>query len=273
MSTINQPQQFTEDAKAWIGSVALHALVLFLLTFTLVWKPQIPAPVEYGIEVNFGTDDQGYGEEQSFDNSGTSPNKTVPEPSENPSNEPEQKQESGSEQLLTSESEESPAVLPATTKPVEKENPNPETKPSKGQSAPQALFPSDNPSASSNNNGNKPGTSGDMGQQNGNPDARGIYEGNPGHGKGGTSLDMAGWKWDSRPVVNDESDEEGKIVFQVKVDEEGGIISVNVLEKSVSPALVKKYQKEVENLTFSKIRGSSSGSGATGRITFIITSR
>lgn len=273
MNTQSQTNHTTEDAKAWLGSIALHALVLFLLTFTLVWKPQIPAPIEYGIEVNFGTDDQGFGENQSFDNTGNIPNQTVPEPTENPSPEPEQKQDAGSEQLLTSESEESPAVLPVATKPSEKENSNPETKNPKGQSTPQALFPSDKPAASSNNNGNKPGTTGDMGQANGNPDARGIYEGNPGSGKGGSSLDMAGWKWDRKPTVNDESEEEGKIVFQVKVDEEGGIISVTVLEKSVSPALVKRYQKEVEDLTFSKIRGSNSSSGATGRITFIITSR
>lgn len=273
MSYLLRTNQFTEDAKAWIGSIAIHVLILFLLTFTIIWKPQIPAPVEYGIEVNFGTDDQGFGEEQSFDNSGETPNKTVPQPSENSSPKPEESKEAGSENLLTSQDEEAPAVLPSATKPVEKENPATETKPSKGNPSPQALFPSENPAASSNNNGNKPGTVGDMGVPGGNPDARGIYEGNPGRGKGGSSLDMAGWKWDRKPTINDESDEEGKIVFQVKVDEDGSIISVTVIEKSVSPTVVKKYQKEVEDLTFSKISGASNSSGATGRITFIITSR
>lgn len=273
MSYLDKTHQLTEDAKAWIGSILLHVLVLFLLTFTLVWKPQIPPPVEYGIEVNFGTDDQGFGEDQSFDNSGTTPNRTVPTPSENAVPEPEQKQDAGSEQLLTSQDEEAPAVLPVTKKEEPKENPAPETKVSKGNPTPQALFPSENPAPASNNNGNKPGTTGDMGRPDGNPDARGIYEGNPGKGKGGSSLDMAGWRWDKKPVINDESDEEGKIVFQVKVDEDGSIIAVNVLEKSVSPALVKKYQREVEELTFSKISGNSNSSGATGRITFIITSR
>jgi outer membrane biosynthesis protein TonB len=83
---------------------------------------------------------------------------------------------------------------------------------------------------------------------------------------------MAGWNWDSTPVVNDESNEEGKVKFQIKVDEEGNIISVTVLEKNISPALVKKYQKEVESLTFSK-NGGSNGEGATGTITFLITSK
>ena len=139
--------------------------------------------------------------------------------------------------------------------------------------SPASLFPSDKGGSSSNNNGNKPGTVGDMGKVNGNPDVRGIYDGNPGKGKGGSSLDMAGWRWDSKPLVRDESSEEGKIVFEVKVDEEGNIISVRPLEKSVSPALVRKYQKEVESLSFSRSSGGNNGQGATGRITFIITSK
>jgi outer membrane biosynthesis protein TonB len=111
-----------------------------------------------------------------------------------------------------------------------------------------------------------------MGKADGNPDARGIYDGNPGKGKGGSSLDMAGWRWDTKPKVNDESNEEGRIVFQVNVDEEGSIVSVTVLEKSVSPALVRKYQKEVEGLSFSRTSGGNNGKGASGRITFLITS-
>lgn len=273
MSYLDKTHQLTEDAKAWIGSITLHVIILSLLTFTLVWKPQIPPPVEYGIEVNFGNDNEGFGEDQSFDNSGTTPNQTVPQPSEDRNNESQQKQDAGSEQLLTSEDDEAPAVLPSSKKPDQKETPAPETKVAKGNPSPQALFPSENPAPSSNNNGNKPGTTGDMGVPDGNPDARGIYEGVPGKGKGGSSLDMAGWRWDRRPDIKDESEEQGKIVFQVKVDEDGNIIAVTVLEKSVSPALVKKYQKEVEELTFSKISGNSTSSGATGKITFIITSR
>jgi hypothetical protein len=57
------------------------------------------------------------------------------------------------------------------------------------------------------------------------------------------------------------------------VDDDGSIISVNVLEKNVSPALVKKYQKEVENLSFSRTSGGNTGDGAIGKITFIITSK
>jgi hypothetical protein len=83
-------------------------------------------------------------------------------------------------------------------------------------------------------------------------------------------LDMLGWKFDRKPTVTDESSEEGKVVFQVKVDEEGNIISVNILQKDVSPALARKYQKEVETLSFSRTSGVKTDEGATGKITFFI---
>jgi len=260
----------------WLISLSFHGLLVLFCFFALAWQRQIPAPPEYGIEVNFGTDDQGFGEKQSFTPPGEDPQpkETQTTPVTDP--EPEQKvvEESESEKLITGEEEtvnletkkspKKPEVIP-TPNPVK---PNSNPKPSA-----EALFPSEKSGNASNNNGNKPGTVGDMGKPNGNPDARGIYDGNPGKGKGGSSLDMAGWKWDSKPVVNDESTEEGRIVFQVKVDDEGGIIAVTVLEKNVSPTVVKKYQKEVEELSFSRTSGGGSGGGATGKITFIITSK
>jgi hypothetical protein len=87
---------------------------------------------------------------------------------------------------------------------------------------------------------------------------------------GGCSLDMAGWRWDKKPHLNEESNEEGRIVFEIIVDEEGNVVSVKVLERSVSPALVRKYQKEIENLSFSRVSVRNTVSGARGRITFII---
>jgi len=271
------------DLKGWLISGLIHLGIVCLLYFTIVWKPQNPplSAYEYGMEVNFGTDDQGFGEEQSLTPPGSDQQKATPPASEPEETQPQPQanQEEGGEEILRSENEEAPAVLPEPVKPTEKPVENPKTTPAPSNTAPskpspQSLFPSDNPSSNPNNNGNKPGTTGDMGKKDGNPDARGIYDGPSGKGgRGGTSLDMAGWKWDSKPNINDQSEEEGKIVFQVKVDEEGNLISVTVLEKTVSPALVRKYQREVEALSFSKTSGASAGEGATGRITFIITSR
>jgi protein TonB len=271
---IHSPDERKNEAIGWIVSIVVHGLIVLLFFYALAWKRQIPPPPEYGIEVNFGTSDEGFGETQNFTPPGPDP---APQQSEitpsAPSEETQQQPESVEpEKLITGEEE--TVNIPSEVKPkkLTEVEPTP-AKPTPVKPSAQSLFPNEKSSPSNNNNGNKPGTVGDMGKTNGNPDARGIYDGNPGKGKGGSSLEMAGWKWDSKPTVNDESSEEGRIVFQVKVDEEGNIVSVNVLEKNVSPALVRKYQKEVEALSFSRTSGGNTGEGATGRITFIITSR
>lgn len=254
----------------WAGSFGFHILLLLFLMYSVAWKKQIPAPEEYGMEVNFGLDDQGFGENQPEQAPGSDTRKSSTSP---PANQEEQnKPESEPEPEKIIRGEEDVAVAPAKTAASAKSTESPKTASPKNPS-PESLFPGEKSSGSSGNDGNKPGTTGDMGKKNGNPDVRGIYDGNPGNGSGGSSLDMAGWKWDSKPEVRDESSEEGRIVFEIKVDEEGNIISVRPLEKSVSPALVKKYQKEVESLSFSRTKGATNGNGATGKITFIIRSK
>jgi outer membrane biosynthesis protein TonB len=273
-----QIEEVNEKRNSRIGllvSLLIHGLLVLLCVFALAWKRQIPPPPEYGMEVNFGLDDQGFGDVQNFNPPGEEPspqqNQSTPaEPQEQ--NQTESQPEAEPEKIITGVEEtvnlETPKNEPKKTEVAPVQNPNPAKKPSA-----ESLFPSEKQGNANNNNGNKPGTVGDMGNPKGDPDVRGIYEGNPGKGRGGSSLDMAGWRWDSKPSVNDESDEEGKIVFQIKVDGDGTIISVNVLEKTVSPAIVQKYRREVESLTFSRTAGGNDGEGATGRITFIITSK
>jgi len=273
--TIYSTENGKNETLGWLISIGFHSLIFLFFFFTLAVKQQIPAPPEYGIEVNFGTSDEGFGDVQNFSPPGPdpAPDKAEATPTtpvdEIKSQEPEAAEP---EKVITGEDETvniTPEKQPART---EVEPAPAPVKQSPTKPTAQSLFPSDKTSPSNNNNGNKPGTVGDMGVKNGDPDARSQYSGNPGIGKGG-KLEMVGWKWDKKPTINDESAEEGKIVFQVKVDEEGNIIAVNVLEKNVSPALVKKYQKEVEELSFSRTSGGNTGEGATGRITFLITSK
>ena len=91
---------------------------------------------------------------------------------------------------------------------------------------------------------------------------------------GGSSLEMAGWIWDFEPRPDDKTPESGRIVFEIKVDERGKIISVKTLERSVSNTVALLYEKEVERLTFSKTSTISSvPSTTTGKITFIIKAK
>jgi hypothetical protein len=125
---------------------------------------------------------------------------------------------------------------------------------------------------SGNNNGDDKGKVGDKGNPEGKLDAKALY-GTPGGGGGGDSYNIRGWTPDFKPKVNDETNESGRIVFQVKIDDEGRIISVIPIEKTVSPAVVAVYKREVEKLTFSPTSENTvPAPTSTGTITFILRS-
>jgi len=113
---------------------------------------------------------------------------------------------------------------------------------------------------------------GDKGDDEGDLDARALY-GNKGGG-GGSSLDMSGWLWDWVPQPNDPTSESGKIVFEIKIDEQGEILSVRTIERSVSPAVERIYREEVQKLTFSKTSENTQPAPlSAGKITFIIKAK
>ncbi|MDZ7604127.1 MAG: hypothetical protein U5K79_00740 [Cyclobacteriaceae bacterium] len=120
--------------------------------------------------------------------------------------------------------------------------------------------------------GTKPGQTGDAGNPQGTVDGKALM-GTPGGGGGGPTLEISGWRWNSEPKVADRSTENGRIVFEIKVDDNGDIIGVRTLEKTVSPSVEQLYRKEVEKLSFSPTSDNTAPPPlSTGRITFIIRS-
>ena len=88
------------------------------------------------------------------------------------------------------------------------------------------------------------------------------------------SLELADWEWDFAPQPQDTTDENGKIVFEIKIDDLGEVIVVKTLEKTVSPFVEKIYQEAVEKLTFSKTsKDAAYAPTSVGKITFLIRSR
>ncbi len=71
-----------------------------------------------------------------------------------------------------------------------------------------------------------------------------------------------------------ESEESGRIVFEVTIDEEGEILTVERIQSNVSPVVVKIYRDAVMNLTFSRTSDNLSVAVTSkGRITFIIQTK
>ncbi|AUD02957.1 energy transducer TonB [Spirosoma pollinicola] len=122
-----------------------------------------------------------------------------------------------------------------------------------------------------NNNGDDASGVGDKGNPNGKINAKEFY-GTPGGASSGVAFDVSGWSMASRPSINDDSDETGKIVFKITVDDGGEITRIQQLQSTVSPSVAEVYRKAVQRLRL-RPKGGATPPTATGTITFIIKSK
>lgn len=274
---------------ALIVSSAFHVGLLILFFFLIAWKKPDPPLPEYGIELNFGLDNTGSGEapqpepikvieeepveeapeEQPVQVTETPPVEEVPEPIEEVTEPVEEVEEPVEEVITETQEAESPVMVeekaPAKQVEVVEEVKEPVPEPKQ-----ESLYPGT--AKKSANQGDDAEKVGDKGKEDGKIDERAIY-GAKGSADG-ASLQMAGWNWDNIPRPNDSSNENGRIVFQITIDDQGEIIGVKTLEKTVSPAIERLYREAVADLTFSRtttdIRPAAT---SIGKITFIIRAK
>jgi periplasmic protein TonB len=299
-------------------SVVFHAGILLLFFFIMAWRAPDPPLPEYGIELNFGTDNVGSGNVQSTSPANNAPkvadakpNPPAPQPEPvkaEPLPEPEVKATPAPtpaptvQEVPVTQPEPSPAVVEKKEpvkkpepKPVVEEKPKEEPKP-KVEEKPKEPAPkpvnqnalmtptkpgsggkegtSDKPAG--NNNGDDTGKVGDKGNPEGKLDARALY-GTPGAGNGGggngASISVTGWTWDKKPNVKDNSNESGKIIFQIKVDDMGQIISVTTKESTVSPAIAALYKKALEGLYLQQTSSNDPAPISVGTVVFVIEAK
>lgn len=290
------PNQKNKDKQiGWLVSFSVHALILVLFFFIMAWQAPDPPLPEYGIELNFGLEQAGSGFEQptvtptppTIEDEGE-PEEQIEEVQEQIIEEPQEsvpEEETAAEELPDSRQEDSPVETqpteePTPADPVKKEideEGQPGSEPVKQETVvepkvakkvanPKTLYPG------ASSQGSKEKEAGDAGDPEGSVDSRALL-GKSGGG-GGPSLDLAGWRWDNTPNPNDNSKENGRIVFIIKVDDNGEVFSVITRERTVSATVEQLYRREVEKLTFSPISGNTIIAPiSTGKITFIIRSK
>jgi len=258
-----------------IGTVIFHALLLLLCAYLWGVRPPNPPLPDYGVEVNFGVDDSGFGDVQ-----GTGPANDDPVAGQVASTDATVAESSPNETVVPDEENKDLATSTEKDSPLEVKDSKPEkvteekgkggTDKKETKAAPETTTKT---SGQGNNNGDKAGTVGDMGKPTGDLSSL-NYNGDGGKGNkpgGGASLQLNGWKWDDKPDKKDPYNETGKIVFQIKVDNEGNIVEVKPIEKTVSPGVVSFYQEQVEKLSFTKTKDNTEAAEvSTGKITFII---
>lgn len=294
--------------QALVITLAVQIVLALLVIFIVAWRAPDPPIPEFGIELNFGTVDAGQGdvqpentedvinnEDTSVEDAPTEQSDATEQQTSDEVQEPVEATEETSEPEpvetpdatpVVDNTNESPDVVPEE-KPkqtdTEKQQEVKEVKPSSETKKPEEEQPvrntekdSEKPANSVNNSEEKndsPGNGdknkpGDQGSDEGKIEEKALY-GNQGSNDG-SMLELAGWKWDDQPNPIDNSQETGKIVFEITVDQDGYITGIKTLEKTVSPTVVQAYRKAVEELTFSKKSDYKPAPYSTGRITFTI---
>ncbi|HYG40940.1 MAG TPA: hypothetical protein VD908_20085, partial [Cytophagales bacterium] len=215
-----------------IASLALHCVLLLLCLLFVLRTPIPPYGAGMGVELNYGTVDEGFGDVQTLNKANPSPVKEEAAPAndeeeQKPIEKEEEREEEEvvektpepvkqkvtEEKIITTEDEESKTYIKKTEEKPKKATPPPAPA-KKPQVDQRAVFGSGTSNGTAgnkeqiagNNNGDRPGKVGDQGDERGTVDAKALY-GNPGTGGdgpggsgGGPKLDMVGWMWDTKPV-------------------------------------------------------------------------
>ncbi len=243
-----------EKANKRVGlavSVGIHSVLLLLFFFIIAWRmPDPPLAGIGGAEINLGFVDEGMGDVQTNQEEMTAQTSQEEElvhedvPEEAIINE---------KKLVTTEAE-SPYEVKATEKETPKEKSVP-VKEKKEEVDTRNTLPN-RPGSESDGDKN---VKGDQGRPEGNPDSRNMFPGGkgtggtgPGPGGNGASMDLPGWDWESKPTKTDPTSENGYVLFEFYVDEDGTIVGIKKIGgANFTPTEDAFYKKDfLENASF-----------------------
>lgn len=274
------------------ASLGVHTVLFLILFFVIAWRAPDPPLPEYGIELNFGLDDQGSGEVQPEDQVGDKgesvTSETVSEqmPEQSAETPSETSEPAAEKEVVPVPSKaESPVSVKEVKKPVteSKEPVKAEAKTPKKEStvttpaettketaAEETARKGD--AASQGDNVNK---TGDKGSEQGTLDAKALY-GTPGGGGGGTgmNLQMAGWTWADQPSIPQLPDNEnGRIVFDIECDENGDITGITTVERTLSPRAEQLLKEMIRKNSLIRTSGGKVPERSRGRFVFVLRTK
>lgn len=287
-------------------AIMIQIIMLLTFYFLVAWKEPFPPIPSYGIELGFVTD---VSTPQVAANSQSAPSEEVEEEINEETSEeieeiaePEAAVEESTEPTEATESEENFEEFVDETSPVESfESPKPDLEKAQDEQdvlpevQPEEVKPEpekpaepekeqeatklDNTStkedqvSEENDDGEDAKTVESVPTKNPSLDDRAIYGTTLSSGDQGASLQLSGWGWDNKPKPNDVSDESGRIEYEIKVDADGYLISIQVISSTVSPSVERIYRESIERLTFSKTNDYRPAPFSSGKVTFIITTK
>ena len=254
---------------AAIGTLFIHGILLLILLLIVFKIPNPPFPQEEspGIEIDFGNNIEGMGntENNGMNNSEVSSIQNTPSKSA-----PTQKQEDNS--VITNENEQT-ISLSNNKKHKEIKNKTLTTidvpaEPSPSNELMNALNKLKNKRTNSTGGDGNSGNAGNKGDPNGSIDGGGNGGGGLGNGK----YNLKGRKILPRPEIIDDSQEEGRVVVEIIVDEQGKIIRATPGERGSTTTSAILYAKARQAALGAKFNPSPEGiKEQKGTITFVFT--
>ncbi|MBX2898914.1 MAG: hypothetical protein KF775_04665 [Cyclobacteriaceae bacterium] len=284
---------------ALVFSIGFHAILLIAFFLLMAWRAPNPPHPEYGIELNFGMDQQGGGPVQPEKSPGTVQEET---PQSNEDQTPETVKETPQPQVTEKVVDpvvskvESPVVMKEekkepTKEPV-KEKPKEETKPkvtpkeeprkeepkeakTQTNKPTETAKPAEKKGEGNTSQGDDPGKVGDKGNPEGKLDAKAMY-GTPGGGGGGDGfgLSMSGWEWADKPrIPNLPDNQDGRIEFEIECDEDGEIIRITTLHRGLSARAEQLLKEEIQRNSLIKKSAGKAPERSTGIVVFILKTK
>lgn len=268
------------NVKASLWTIGVHVLLLLLLLWIKYGTPPVPDIQEEGMEVNLGTDENGYGTSQPMAVEDPAPDAAsvsyVTRASES----------STTREILTTDNEDAPAVSPATTgtragrSETRTDNRRPNDRQALNnnntrQQRPRYVYggatgrggnsaPADAPGT---NEGNTTGN-GDRGVPSGTPGAS-NYTGIPGSGNG-ISHNLSRRNIIAFPPPEADFKEGGKVTVRITVNKAGNITNKQVI--SASNAEIRAIAlRKIEKIKFNK--SDDAPEEQFGNITFVFKTR
>jgi len=304
----DEEQEKKNRRVAALSTAGIQGALFLMMLLIVAWRAPDPPMPEYGVELNFGLDTEGFGDiqpETPVGNEGTEAEDPAPTQQEEvkpevkkdePVQEKVEPADTKSDEVEEEEIEskvESPVIVKEKKepeKPAEKPKEKVEEKKvvKQPEVAPKvdskAVFkPSDQPTGAGKegtkegskegqpgNHGDDPGKTGDKGNPEGTLDAKALY-GQP--GGGGVSMSgFNGFDWPKvqSPTMPDEA--YGVYEFIVKVDADGTVIKVTPVQRGLSLQAQQKLKEMIQQLEFIP-KGGNLPAESEGKITFRVVSK
>lgn len=262
-----------------LGTIFFHAALVFIFIYfklNLTFPPPFPVvPEEMGMEVNFGNSETGWGEEEPSSGGSPEPENSAVAAATPSTSKPEKSAAKTQEEILTQQAEETARVeaqqkriaeakKAEEQRKIEAEKQRVEAEKKKKSDEISKMVGNAFGNGTSESQGINKGP-GNQGDPNGTP---GSPNYGPGGGSGNIGFSLSGRKMVQRPVINESSQDQGKVVVKIIVDRNGKVTKATAGERGTTATSAYLFRISEEAALKTKFDANPATEEQVGTMTF-----